>query len=297
MLSIIRKNIMESATRHFSEHGYAASSIKEIADDCGIAKGSLYKFFQSKEDLFISVHDFQMMALFTEIENIRANITLLLREAFILEIECYFEFFLSNKFILLDFKKMNASKGHFAPSFLRLRANLLKYSKEGLLRLLGEDVEPNIWDLVIMYNGIMKEFIYLVIFENKPLNVREIAVYIVDRIEEMAACIVQKKPEPILQNAIMNNYCHCELANESIPIAEYRTSLFENLLSTVKELSITNFRKADLSDAIVLLQKELAKEYPKSVLIHALLGFVGQEHELKNIVGQLKRYVLLKKEN
>lgn len=297
MLSIIRQNIMESATRHFSKNGYAATSIQEIADDCGIAKGSLYKFFQSKEDLFIAFHDSQQKAFYTEIESIRADATLSLREAFVLETECHFEFFLNNKFIMHDIKELNASKGHFAPSFLRLRANLLKSTKEGLIRLLGEEVDPNIWDLVIMYNGIVREFIFLLIFENKPLNVREIAFYIVDRIEEMAACIVQKKTQPILQNAIMNNYMQCEMTGESITIAEYRTSLLENLLSTVKELSITNFRKAELSDAIALLQEELANEYPKSVLIHALLGFIGKEHELENIVRQLERYIFWQQNN
>lgn len=290
-MSIVRQNIMQSATRHFSENGYAATSIQEIADDCRIAKGSLYKFFQSKEDLFTEVQDAQQMALYSEFENIRADVALSLREAFILETECHFEFFQRNKCILIDSKELNTSKGQFPTSFLRLRASLLKYSKEGLIRLLGDEITPNIWDLVIMYNGIVREFIFLLIFENKPLNVREIAVYIVDRIEEIAAGIVQKKTQPLLQNEIMNHYIKCEMAGDSLPIAEYRTRLLENLLSTIKELPITNFRKAELNDAIALLQEELAKDNPKFVLIKALLGFLAKEHALKNSVTQLERFV------
>ncbi|MBP1994448.1 AcrR family transcriptional regulator [Paenibacillus eucommiae] len=293
-MSIIRQNIMESAARYFSEHGYAATSIQEIADDCGIAKGSLYKFFQSKEDLFIAFHEAQQEALYTRVESIRADAALSLREVFILETECHFEFFLNNKFIMHDIKQLDASKGPIAPYFLQLRANLLKYSKEGLIRLLGEQFRPNIWDLVIMYNGIVREFIFLLLYENKPLNIKEIAVYIVDRVEEMAACIVQKKTQPLLSNTMMNHYMQCEKAGKSILIKEYRTSLLANLLSTTKELSITNFRKEELSDAITMLQEELAKESHKSVLVHALLDFVGKEHELKPIVRQLERYVCVK---
>ncbi|WP_391116615.1 TetR/AcrR family transcriptional regulator [Psychrobacillus sp. L3] len=291
-MSIIRQNIIESATRHFSENGFAATSIQEIADDCGIAKGSLYKFFQSKEDLYITFHDSQQMAMYTKIENIRADATLSLREVFILETECHFEFFLNNKFIMHDIKKMNTSKGQFAPYFLRLRANHLKYSMECLIRFLGEVVHPNIWDLVTMYNGIAREFIFYVIYENKPLNIREIAVYIADRIEELAECILQKKTKPILQNSIMENCMQYEMEGNSIPVGEYRTSLLGNLLSTVKELSVTNFRKAELGESITLLQEELAKEAPKSILIHALLDFIGKEHALNNIVSQLKRYTI-----
>ncbi|MFF2755445.1 TetR/AcrR family transcriptional regulator [Psychrobacillus sp. NPDC058041] len=290
-MSIIRQNIIESATRHFSENGYEATSIQEIADDCGIAKGSLYKFFPSKEDLYIAFHDSQQMAMYTKIEKIRGDATRSLREVFILETECHFEFFLNNKFIMHDIKKMNTSKGHYAPYFLRLRANHLKYSKESLIRFLGEVICPNIWDLVIMYNGIAREFIFLVLYENKPLNSRNIAVYIADRIEELSECIVQKKTKPILQNSLMDNYMQYEIAEKSIPVEEYRTYLLGNLLSTVKELPITNFRKTELNDAIALLQEELTKEAPKSILIHALLDFIGKEHELNNIVSQLKRYI------
>lgn len=293
-MSIIRQNILESASRYFSKNGYAATSIQEIADDCGIAKGSLYKFFQSKEDLFNAFHDSQQMALYTEIERIRSDTSLSLRDAFIFETECYFKFFLNNKFIMHDIKELNGSKGYIAPLFHRLRANLLNYSREGLLRLLGKEVESNIWDLVTIYNGIVREYIFLLTFENKPLVIKEISIYIVDRVEEMAACIVQKKTQPLLKDAIMNNYMQCEMARHSILAAEYRTSLLENLASTVQELSITNFRKAELSEAITMLKEEMANENPKFVLIHALLGFVGKEHGLENMIRQLEHYANLK---
>lgn len=285
---------MESASRHFSLQGYAATSIQEIADDCGIAKGSLYKFFQSKEDLYVAFHDSQHIALETEIESIRSDASRSPREVFILETECHFKFFLNNKFVMHDIKELKDSNGDFSPYFLRLRASHLKFSKDGLTRLLGEDIGHYIWDLVMIYNGIVREFIFLLLFENKPLNVKEVAGYIVDRVEEMAACLVQKKTKPILQEALMNEYMQCEMAGKKISIAAYRTSLLDDLSSTLKELPTTNFRKAELSDAIALLQGELDNDKPKAVIVHALLDFIGKEHELQYIVKQLERLVCLK---
>ncbi|MCQ6557117.1 TetR/AcrR family transcriptional regulator [Paenibacillus mendelii] len=293
-MSIIRQKIMESASRHFSLQGYAATSIQEIADDCGIAKGSLYKFFQSKEDLYVAFHDSQHIALETEIESIRSDASRSPREVFILETECHFKFFLNNKFVMHDIKELKDSNGDFSPYFLRLRASHLKFSKDGLTRLLGEDIGHYIWDLVMIYNGIVREFIFLLLFENKPLNVKEVAGYIVDRVEEMAACLVQKKTKPILQEALMNEYMQCEMAGKKISIAAYRTSLLDDLSSTLKELPTTNFRKAELSDAIALLQGELDNDKPKAVIVHALLDFIGKEHELQYIVKQLERLVCLK---
>src|ERR1700737_4732161 len=107
-MSIMRRNIMESAMRHFSEKGYEATCIQEIADDCGIAKGSLYKFFQSKEDLVIDLLKEQQQSLYDEIDRIRTDQALSLREAFIRETEYHFEFFMQNKFIMREIKEMSS---------------------------------------------------------------------------------------------------------------------------------------------------------------------------------------------
>ncbi|SMF66634.1 transcriptional regulator, TetR family [Paenibacillus uliginis N3/975] len=48
-------NIMQAALTHFARDGYEGASLKNIADDCGIKKPSIYAHFASKEDLFMKV--------------------------------------------------------------------------------------------------------------------------------------------------------------------------------------------------------------------------------------------------
>jgi AcrR family transcriptional regulator len=47
-----KQQIMEVASRMFVRFGYRRTSIDDIVRDVGIAKGSFYSYFQSKEDLF-----------------------------------------------------------------------------------------------------------------------------------------------------------------------------------------------------------------------------------------------------
>ena len=47
-----RKAIMAAAIRRFDASGYSATTMDEVAADAGISKGSIYNYFQSKEDLF-----------------------------------------------------------------------------------------------------------------------------------------------------------------------------------------------------------------------------------------------------
>jgi AcrR family transcriptional regulator len=52
-----RRAIIETATRLFAEHGYAAVSIEAVLAACQISRGALYHHFQSKEALLEAVFE------------------------------------------------------------------------------------------------------------------------------------------------------------------------------------------------------------------------------------------------
>jgi TetR/AcrR family transcriptional regulator len=51
-----RSRIIEVATQHFAEHGYHAARVGDIAVALGIAKGSIFQHFGSKDGLFFEVY-------------------------------------------------------------------------------------------------------------------------------------------------------------------------------------------------------------------------------------------------
>lgn len=55
--SDVRPDIIEAATRIFSERGYHAASMSDIADAVGIRKASLYHHVRKKEDLLFAIHE------------------------------------------------------------------------------------------------------------------------------------------------------------------------------------------------------------------------------------------------
>ncbi|MFQ5699117.1 MAG: TetR/AcrR family transcriptional regulator [Myxococcota bacterium] len=50
-----RDRLLEAAARHFAEHGLEPASVDSIAVSAGCAKGTLYNYFASKEELFAEV--------------------------------------------------------------------------------------------------------------------------------------------------------------------------------------------------------------------------------------------------
>jgi len=55
-----RARVMEHALKLFSLHGYDATSVKMIADSCGMAQGLLYRHFKGKEHLLRAIFEQSM---------------------------------------------------------------------------------------------------------------------------------------------------------------------------------------------------------------------------------------------
>ena len=49
--------LLDAAARLFAEKGYVATSMRDIAQDCGMLPGSLYYHFAAKEDLLVAVYE------------------------------------------------------------------------------------------------------------------------------------------------------------------------------------------------------------------------------------------------
>ncbi|HZD18266.1 MAG TPA: helix-turn-helix domain-containing protein [Actinomycetota bacterium] len=49
--------IVEVAMRHFAEHGYRGARVEDIAAEVGVAKGTVFLHFRSKEGLFLAAYE------------------------------------------------------------------------------------------------------------------------------------------------------------------------------------------------------------------------------------------------
>src|SRR6202021_1202896 len=50
-----RREILMGAARAFARGGYDATNMEQIAHECGLAKGHIYHYFRSKEEIFTEI--------------------------------------------------------------------------------------------------------------------------------------------------------------------------------------------------------------------------------------------------
>lgn len=58
-----RREIIEVATRHFAHKGFHDTDLQVLADELGVGKGTVYRYFPSKDELFLATVDFGMQQL------------------------------------------------------------------------------------------------------------------------------------------------------------------------------------------------------------------------------------------
>jgi AcrR family transcriptional regulator len=63
-----REQIMEAAAHLFARHGYADADTQLLAEKLGVGKGTIYRYFPSKEDVFLGAVDRVMRMLHERIE-------------------------------------------------------------------------------------------------------------------------------------------------------------------------------------------------------------------------------------
>src|SRR5205809_7335277 len=58
-----RERILDAAERIFARHGFFAAKVSDVAKEAGVADGTIYLYFKSKDDLLISLFERRMQQL------------------------------------------------------------------------------------------------------------------------------------------------------------------------------------------------------------------------------------------
>jgi TetR/AcrR family fatty acid metabolism transcriptional regulator len=70
------KDILDAAVRIFAKSGYHKAKISKVAEDAGVATGSVYVYFKSKEDILLKIFSNLWNKLYDELDIVVKNSSL-----------------------------------------------------------------------------------------------------------------------------------------------------------------------------------------------------------------------------
>lgn len=69
-----REEILDAATAIFAERGWPNTDVQLVADELGVGKGTIYRYFSSKRELFLAAVDRGMRRLGDQVETSTAEV-------------------------------------------------------------------------------------------------------------------------------------------------------------------------------------------------------------------------------
>ncbi|MBW7455721.1 TetR/AcrR family transcriptional regulator [Paenibacillus sepulcri] len=283
-----RQQILHTAKAVFIEKGYFSASMKDIAEACGMAKGSIYKIFDSKEDLFTAVFETCHQTMFEqarELDRLQDN-DVPPKEILRRKIEFQLQYTFENFFFMSEFRELPITNNEkFIVAWKNKRAALLTWHRDCFHEAYGDRIEDYIWDIVAIFRGLQKEYIAYAHQKVIALPMSELALFFVERMDAVVSDMLRSKTKSVL-NGINIYFNHI---NPADPHTQKETvhDFLNAFAARIQELQKPENARQELQEVIGLLQQELKQEAPNRTLVHVYTTFLETAVELRPYVRQL----------
>ncbi|WP_244185765.1 TetR/AcrR family transcriptional regulator [Bacillus sonorensis] len=236
-----KADILKAAKKLFAEKGYLNVSMQAIAEECKVSKASIYKLFQSKEDLLLALIKFKQQEMLKRSALLNAESSLTPKEKFAKKIALEITEFRENR----QFINMITNDGSPHTAVLRkhlkqTKSMIICWHRDSILQAYGEEVEPFIWDLVIIFHGLMREFLFLVAVEKTQADIETIPHFIMTVIDLV---VEQKKagdPNTSLNEDIIafyRNAASCRMPKKEELLAGHLQKL-KDMIGALSKMSM-----------------------------------------------------------
>ncbi|MGL5416546.1 MAG: TetR/AcrR family transcriptional regulator [Clostridium sp.] len=154
-----KTEILSASRILFSEKGFRDTSVQDIAKQCKMSKATIYKLFNSKEELLISIINKINEEVFEEIENIRCN----KEKNNISKLERKIEIFLNSwnkkrEFVNMIYENQTLMKDlRVKELIIQNKKVVLNWYKKILLEAFEDKIKNKLDEMVIVLSGIIKE--------------------------------------------------------------------------------------------------------------------------------------------
>jgi AcrR family transcriptional regulator len=262
--------IINAAIKCFAQKGFHATSIQEIVDTAGIAKGSVYSYFKSKEDLlFVAIkHEYDRMIsgvlTVANDSNLTPRERLAAQFQHMLQITLEYSDFIATLKNETDLMINDQMKAFISDMH---KADFQWYC-QSILDIYGEDAKPYVFDAAIIIQAVVNRFTYM---NRVQLESIELTGFFMDRLDDLVDGMIQKKQKPMLNKGISEDN-----ANPCSPETDFS---YEDSLKAVQSIRVyikqskleTKVKTASLS-YLTVLDHEITKPQVDPIITKAMIS-------------------------
>ncbi|MFJ8072190.1 TetR/AcrR family transcriptional regulator [Peribacillus sp. NPDC096447] len=276
------KMIIDKSVELFAEKGYHATSVQEIAEKCGIAKGSFYNHFKSKEELLVSIFKFYYEALTDSLLDLELDASLSSKDKFMRQITVHIEHMTGNTNLIQ--MMMQEQMVHISKELDRflhyIHEEGLIWFKRKITELypgLSADLLP---DCTIILDSLFKGYIGILIRKQNAFDVELLPSFILNRMDSIIASL-ENKEDPLLKQFPLPG---CSMRDMS-PKEEIHSIIVRMLeVETRKEEGMETRKN---TEALKVIQEEFSKARPSPIILESLLLFLEKNEKRSPLSSKL----------
>ncbi|GGF87132.1 TetR family transcriptional regulator [Paenibacillus albidus] len=286
-----REQIIKTAMQLFAVKGSSSTSMQDIAELCGISKGSLYLAFKSKEELehSIFIYCYRMIRdplIREEQESNRSPREKLRNQT---------EILLNHVYELREFLQRQiqelAGKGQTdIPKWLcKSNGILLSWFKSKLETLYGPEILPYTGDLSLVVHGMIHSYLRVIFQLDSPVSIARMADHLLDLMDILVSGLLAGSSQPLISPAVLASW-----------MEEHEENLRRNPLQLIKEMrtivsAAANLEPEQLEDALeslTILDGELLDPHPRRAIIQGMLSNLESHSALEKHLQELKKLIM-----
>lgn len=282
--------IIKTAMQLFAVKGSSSTSMQEIAELCGISKGSLYLVFKSKEELerSIYIYCFRMIRdpLYREEQETRKSPREKLRNQIEILLNHVYEL---REFLLRQIQEYAGKGVTEVPEWLRKwNGPMLTWFQNKLEVLYGKEILPYTGELCLLGHGMIHSYIKVIFNQDSIVPISRFADHLVDLMDIVVAGLIAGQPAPLISSTVLDSW-----------LEDHEGLQRKNPLQLLKEMktllhTVTSLEPQQLEDAmesLTILESEILMPHPRKAIIQGMVSNLQDYPVLINDLKDLKKLI------
>ncbi|MDR0269307.1 TetR/AcrR family transcriptional regulator [Paenibacillus sp.] len=284
-----KKQILKTALQLFSTKGISSTSMQEIAEYCGMSKGSLYLHFKSKEELEQSIYLYcegmirdsvvqvEQEHLLTPKEQLHKQLEVLLNR-----LEELREFAIMQ----LHDQHMGGKKPAISQCLREKHIHAFNWFHNKLVEIYGEDISPYTMDLTMFMTGMLTGYIRSLMIPGLPLNIRKMAEHLIRLLDDVVASTLRESREPLISTQVWTQWVDKYMVNPDKP--RHPLVVTKQMKDQLKDIAMDESSREFAFESIQIMEKELLDIEPRKAILIGMMSNLEQIPELSPLSGELK---------
>lgn len=285
---VTSEDIIQTALSLFSEKGYEATSVDEIARKSGMVKASFYKYFKSKEELMLGTIALVQEDMERELEKLYLNSELSPREKLIQFYVICLERVYQNKMHLLFFSLtlVSSTDKEISQATDKLEITISNRCLDLMIKLYGGEWSDYYYDIIFVIKSMIVGYVRMADPEFFASESQMLAKFFMS----ITNILVQGMNNPDSHHEIM---WKPSMQDNAEPVKPWNrwlevTSIIQSMHSTIDTLDLHEAEKDDYYSILEKLQAEMSGAVTETAHVKALLFFLGQVTELQDLCEKLR---------